>query len=576
MLVLVSIATLMASIATLVVPATAQAQTPSLTVNAASVRQAISPNIYGFDYSFQGGPQDSLLTAIKAPFFRINGGDGASNYNWSAGVNSSNIGADDHFKQGYNNSPTAAQSPDLGITMGRADSSTAQIMETIPINPYLVNSNAYNCSYPQSLYPGQDSYALNGPTLECGSGTISGTAVPDTTLSAQYVTNTATIQEGWATHNTSAWNTCLLGGVCFYEMDNEPGGWSNTHHDWQTTTQATYTTITSDAETYAAAIKSIEANAKIVGPGDYQMLYGGVVNNSPTSDPSMVYYLKTFQANDTTLGKRTLDYLDEHYQVGDASGSIQNDFDMVRSFWDPTYLYDFYGNNVFAPYHTQNVSLGLGDNIELIPRMQAYAAAFYPGTLFSISEYELQHYAGGGGTNPEVGNFSMVDALVEADALGVWGYYGLGMAAIFPAPVGVVSGDSVGYTFLLYRNYDGAGSKFGDTSVTSTSTNQGQLSVYGALRSSDGKLTVMVINKENVTYTTTLTLSGFTATGTAGTYTYSSANTSAIVASTASVSGGNTVNYSFPPFSATEFVFTPNGSGSTSIAPPTDLLATAQ
>jgi len=39
----------------------------------------------------------------------------------------------------------------------------------------------------------------------------------------------------------------------------------------------------------------------------------------------------------------------------------------------------------------------------------------------------------------------------------------------------------------MYRDYDGQGSTFGDTSVQATSTDQGQLSVYAATRSSDGR-----------------------------------------------------------------------------------------
>lgn len=47
----------------------------------------------------------------------------------------------------------------------------------------------------------------------------------------------------------------------------------------------------------------------------------------------------------------------------------------------------------------------------------------------------------------------------------------------------------------MYRNYDGAGARFGDVSVSASSSDQGQLSVFAAQRSSDKALTLMVVNK---------------------------------------------------------------------------------
>ena len=49
--------------------------------------------------------------------------------------------------------------------------------------------------------------------------------------------------------------------------------------------------------------------------------------------------------------------------------------------------------------------------------------------------------------------------------------------------------------FAIYRNYDGKNSMFGDTALSSASGNQAQLSFYGAVRSSNKAITVMVINK---------------------------------------------------------------------------------
>jgi hypothetical protein len=115
--------------------------------------------------------------------------------------------------------------------------------------------------------------------------------------------------------------------------------------------------------------------------------------------------------------------------------------------------------------------------------------------------------------------------------------------------------------FEIYRNYDGANSKFGGTALASTSAAQGQLAVYGALRSSDHAVTVVVINKTYGALTSTLSLANLTATGNAKVYQYSNANLASIVALpdqtvTAPAAGTttSTISATFPAASITLFV----------------------
>ena len=84
--------------------------------------------------------------------------------------------------------------------------------------------------------------------------------------------------------------------------------------------------------------------------------------------------------------------------------------------------------------------------------------------------------------------------------------------------------------YAVFRNYDGAKSTFGDQAVTSTSSDQGKLSVYGALRTKDNTLTLVILNKTYGEFTTTLSLANFTPNGPAQAFLYSSANLNAIVA----------------------------------------------
>jgi hypothetical protein len=116
--------------------------------------------------------------------------------------------------------------------------------------------------------------------------------------------------------------------------------------------------------------------------------------------------------------------------------------------------------------------------------------------------------------------------------------------------------------YEIYRNYDGKKSMFGNTSLASTSANQGTLSVYGALRTTDNAITIVVINKTYGSLTSSLSLFGLLSpTTTAQSYLYSNANLASIVGPTAvtlTPTSGTVpwtiANYTFPAQSITLFV----------------------
>jgi hypothetical protein len=182
--------------------------------------------------------------------------------------------------------------------------------------------------------------------------------------------------------------------------------------------------------------------------------------------------------------------------------------------------------------------------------MQGWVAKDYPGTKTSIDEYSW------GGLEQING------AVAQADILGIFGSYGLDMATLWgpPNPKTQVPGLMA---FKIYRNYDGKNSVFGDMALASSSADQGTLSVYGALRTSDNAMTVVVINKTYGDLTSTLSLTGLPSTvTTAQAYLYSNANLAAIVAQPAVTvtppASGSTnsaiSNYTFPAQSITVFV----------------------
>jgi alpha-L-arabinofuranosidase len=105
----------------------------------------------------------------------------------------------------------------------------------------------------------------------------------------------------------------------------------------------------------------------------------------------------------------------------------------------------------------------------------------------------------------------------------------------------------------MYRNYDGAKSTFGDTSVSASVPNPDNLSAFAALRASDGAMTVMVIDKVlSGTTSVNLNLAHFTASGTAKVYRLTASN--AIKALPNKIWSGGTLSDTEPAQSITLYV----------------------
>ena len=119
--------------------------------------------------------------------------------------------------------------------------------------------------------------------------------------------------------------------------------------------------------------------------------------------------------------------------------------------------------------------------MNLISRLRAWAEAFRPGTPIGITEYSW-------GVDDD-----MNGGTAEADILGIFGREGLDFANRSNTPE---RSSVVAKAFQLYRNYDGNGKTFGDTSVRTTVPDPDTLSAFGAVRGSDRALTLIIINKD--------------------------------------------------------------------------------
>jgi hypothetical protein len=498
-------------------------QAPTLTVDASASRHAISPDIYGIaNY----GLDATFAKEIQVGNIRW-GGDGTTRYNWQ--VDSSNSGFDWYFMGGNGETtPVPSASADLMVNTYKP----ADALITIPIIPYVNKSAAWTCSFPIAIYGAQQStnpyVHPNGET--CGNSiTTNNTQLIDNDIYANHIDNTTGLQQQWVQHLVSTFGTAAKGGVKFYQLDNEPDGWSNTHRDVMPV-QATYPTITQLGQQYAAAIKQADSTAFVLGPSDFTL--GGWVGDVSQQGGLYAgeYYLQQMAAYEKAHGQRILDYFDEHYYFTVSSPAAQ--LASTRTLWDPTYnggtwveTYDFKGP------------------MQLIPRFRGWISTYYPGTLLSLSEYSI-----------DSGNKSIVDAIAEMDVLGIFGREPIDFADMWnpPGPQ-----DPIAYAFRIFRNYDGDGGQFGDTSISAASSDQGSLSIYAAQRSSDNAVTILVINKTTGALTSSIALSNLTLPATAQVYTYTSASLTSIAhPSDAAITSG-ALGFTFPGYSAVMFVVQP-------------------
>jgi Glycoside hydrolase family 44 len=243
-------------------------------------RHAINPDIYGI---VNYGLDPNFAKEIKLPNTRW-GGDGTTRYNWQ--VDSSDAGFDWYFMGGSGNSnPTPGAGPDTMIRTFQP-AGTHQLL-TIPIIPYINSTAAWTCSFPVSVYGPQQSTnpyvhpngdncgnSIAGPNNPNG---LSGTQLIDKNIYANHINNSPQFQQNWLDHLLLTFGTAATGGVPYYQLDNEPGGWGNTHRD-VLPNGADYDTIFNLGSEYAAMIKATDPTAKVIGPSDFTL--GGWIGTS--------------------------------------------------------------------------------------------------------------------------------------------------------------------------------------------------------------------------------------------------------------------------------------------------------
>ena len=167
--------------------------------------------------------------------------------------------------------------------------------------------------------------------------------------------------------------------------------------------------------------------------------------------------------------------------------------------------------------------------------MQGKIADNYPGTKLAFSEYNY-----GGGSDISGG-------IAEADVLGIFGRSGVFSAnewALVPKEPFIAGG------FAMYRDFDGKNGAFGDISVSATTNDVPDTSVYASLDSvNPNRMVLIAINKTGRPILAGVKLNGRKSFGVASVYLLSRGNPKPLHAGEIQIKDLGDFTYAMPSYS---------------------------
>jgi glycosyl hydrolase family 44 len=429
----------------------------AIAVDTGQTRHAISPYVYGYNAG-------STADAPPGTTWLRLGGNRWTAYNWE--TNYSNAGSD----YGPYHNDTLMGSPSDGPghaalpTLADARSNGLAVCVTVPIQGWVSKDASGNVPTTGPLTDHfLQSLARKGAPF---------TLTPDTSDASVYQDELANLL---ATHWSGAPQPLHL------MLDNEPDLWSSTHAEIQRTALS-YAALLTASTAFAGALKDAVPGALVFGPASYGWAGFSSLQNAPDASQHgdfLEYYLSQMSAASASAGHRLLDVLDVHW-YSEAQGcgtrviAASNDDCLVaarvqapRSLWDATFV---------EPSWITRDTLN-NQAIRLVPRLLAKIASNYPGTKLSISEYNH-----GGGDH-------ISGAVAQADTLGIFGREGVFAASFWALGTSTWAAGA----WLGYRNYDGAGRSFGDTSVSAASADIAHLSAFASVDTTGPERVVIVL-----------------------------------------------------------------------------------
>jgi hypothetical protein len=473
----------------------------TISIDAGANVHAIDPNIYGTAFA-----TTAQLANLNTPLNR-DGGNASDTYSFPQD-------ATNHASDWYFESISSGSGNGQGMDSFVSSTQAGGAQPSITLNLFdwaakLGSGRSNLGSFSVAKYGPQQ--AVDPYNSNWGNGVLSaGGKVTGNDPNDAYIANSPAIEQAWIQHLVSTFGDSQHGGVQYYSLGNEPGLWNSTHRDFHPAGD-TLPELLSRITNYASMVKSVDPNAKILGPEEWgwtnYFISGadaaasnwGATYNGMNAE---AWLLDQLRQQNAASGQRLLDYFTLHFypQGGQFGNDVSTNMELLRnrstrSLWDPNYVDESWIGGTGIN----------GGKVNLINLMKNWVNTYYPGTKIGITEY---NWGAEGNMN---------GATTQADIWGIFGREGLDLADRWTTPA---TGSPTYLAMKMFRNYDGNGSTFGDQSVSATVGNPDQVDAFSAVRSSDGALTVMVVNKNlfdpsnpSATTQVTVDLSNFTSTG---------------------------------------------------------------
>ena len=495
-------------------------------------RRTISPLIYGVNWADSTQLGTGLYTANRR------GGNATTRYNWI--VDTSNRAFDYYFLnigEGTGNgtsvdgfvTPTLGAGAAMVLTMpidqvARSSSRTPGF-STTKYGPQTDTECTYNSQQPGCANNGNGICDPFANSFICGAARCcnpSSPAVPGSP-SLRYITGNSPADTSvpvdvsahvgdLVSHLMARFGGATSTGVRYYNLDNEPMLWDSTQRDVHPAAPG-YDEVWTKGLAAATEIKRRDPGAEVLGPDTWgwcdfwtsakDAAAGDCINGADRAAHGNLawpaWYMQQscshrLPAGHPAAGKLPMDWLDIHFypqgngvaglsgnqSVEDDSATVTARLRSLKELYDPTWVSESWIADV-----SPNV-------VQLIPRMRAWRDTYCPGMKLALSEYKW-------GKDDTVSG-----ARAQAEALALFGREGLDMALRWVAPdAGSLAEDA----YRLYRNYDGAGGRLSGDSVRAVSSDVNGVASY-AVRAVNGKLFVILFNKDTVSRDVTVTVNG--------------------------------------------------------------------
>ncbi len=496
------------------------------TIDTTTGQRTISRYIYGVNQGDFNAEAKGLTLA------RV-GGKRLSAYNWE--TNASNAGAESNHRNDAQISSSSVAGAPMKSAVQAASDAGASIIMTVPMAGWVAADTNGPCE-PRPASNAVIAERFHPILARKGSAFA---YPPNTADSSVYADEFV----AWLESQFPAAQTDPARRI-FYMLDNEPDLWSHTHSEMHPN-PVTYDGLVQKSVEFAGAIKGVAPNAQVFGPVSYG--WYGYVTLQDAPDGSgrdfLDFYLSSMAAAESTAGKRLIDVLDLHWypevqadgrriiEGGTSPAEVEARLQAPRSLWDSSYTE--------ASWIAEWGTFG---PVRLIPRLMQKIATHYPGTKLSISEYNY-----GAGQDISGG-------IAQADVLGIFGREGLFAANVWPAG----SSNAFLYgAFAMYRNYDGQGAAFGETSVNANTSTADLSSVYASTTPGSSNVLVVTLNKAATPLRAGITIKHTASLETADVYTLTASNSTPARQASLSKVATNAFSYLMPARSVSTLVFRP-------------------